>query len=57
MFPVPDTVDWTTPDSAVTTSREVRATLLGVPSSITAATATATPTSASRIKCQDPRGR
>lgn len=57
MLPVPDTVDWTTPGSAVTISREVRAELLGEPSSITPATTTAMPIAASTTRCQPPRGR
>ncbi|MGB0095408.1 MAG: hypothetical protein WBP81_23080 [Solirubrobacteraceae bacterium] len=46
-FPLPETVDWTTPVSAVTISRDVRAELLGGPTSMTANAATATAASAS----------
>jgi isopropylmalate/homocitrate/citramalate synthase len=46
-FPLPDTVDCTTPWSAVTTSREVRAELVGAPISVTASTITPTATAAS----------
>jgi hypothetical protein len=40
-FPVPDTVDWMTPFSAVTVCLAVRAELVGTPISVTASTATA----------------
>jgi len=42
MLPLPVTVDWTTPWSAVTISFEVRAELVGTPISATARTATIT---------------
>jgi hypothetical protein len=41
-LPVPVTVDWTTPCSAVTTSWEVRAEVVGGPISVIASTAIAT---------------
>jgi hypothetical protein len=47
MFPLPVTVDWTTPCSAVRTCREVRAELVGGPIWVIASAATATATTAS----------
>jgi hypothetical protein len=47
MFPLPVTVDWTTPCPAVRTSREVRAELVGGPIWVIASTAAATATTAS----------
>ena len=46
MFPLPVTVDCTTPCSAATISRDVRAELVGAPISVTASTITATATTA-----------
>ena len=54
-LPVPETVDCTTPLAAVTTSREVRAELLGGPSSSTAASTTPAPRSPSSSRCQEER--
>jgi hypothetical protein len=51
-FPLPDTVDWTIPFSAVTICVEVRAELVGAPIWAIASTATATATSASAYRCQ-----
>jgi hypothetical protein len=51
-LPLPVTVDWTIPFSAVTISRVVRAWLAGGPISVSAATTTAAPTSTSSSMCQ-----
>jgi hypothetical protein len=51
-FPVPVTVDCTTPLAAVTISVEVRAELVGGPSSITAATTAAANTATRPRMCQ-----
>jgi hypothetical protein len=51
-LPVPETVDWTTPFSAVTICVEVRAELVGAPIWATARTAIATTAIASRYRCQ-----
>jgi hypothetical protein len=56
-LPEPDTVDWTTPRSAVTISRAVRAELAGAPISITAAASTPAPIRPSPTRCQDALGR
>jgi len=50
-LPLPDTVDWTTPSCALTTSVEVRAELVGGPTSETASTTTRTATPASTYIC------
>jgi hypothetical protein len=47
MLPVPLTVDWTTPRAAVTIWVEVRVDAIGVPTSNTPATSSATPSAAS----------
>ena len=47
MFPLPVTVDWITPCSAVTVSLDVRAELVGGPISDTASAATAIATTPS----------
>jgi hypothetical protein len=57
MLPLPETVDCTTPFSAVTISREVRPELVGGPISSTAATTTTAPNRPSRTRCQIPRVR
>jgi hypothetical protein len=51
-FPVPVTVDWTTPEAAVTVSVDVRAVLVGAPSSSTAAATAAANTATSPAMCQ-----
>jgi hypothetical protein len=48
-LPLPDTVVWTTPFAAATVSFEVRAELVGVPSSVMPMTMTAAATTASRM--------
>ena len=50
MFPVPDTLDCTTPCAAVTISLEVRAELVGGPISVMASTATTIATTASAYR-------
>jgi hypothetical protein len=52
MFPVPVTVDWTTPFSAVTSCVEVRAELVGGPISATASATMASAATASKYKYQ-----
>jgi hypothetical protein len=52
MLPLPVTLDWTTPCSAVTVSREVRAELVGGPIWDTASAATAIATTPSRYSSQ-----
>ncbi|MEA2213084.1 MAG: hypothetical protein QOF83_3032 [Solirubrobacteraceae bacterium] len=56
-FPVPLTVDWTTPRSAVSTCVEVRVLLVGGPTSSAPATSKATPTAARASRGQLPRRR
>jgi hypothetical protein len=51
-LPVPETVDWTMPFSAVTIWVEVRAELVGAPIWATARTAIATTATASVYRCQ-----
>lgn len=57
MFPLPVTVDCTTPCSAVTISLEVRAELVGGPISDTASAATAIATTPSTYRSQGLEGR
>ena len=54
MFPVPDTLDCTTPCAAVTISLEVRAELVGGPISVMASTATTIATTASAYRRRRP---
>jgi hypothetical protein len=49
-LPVPETVDWTTPSCAVTSSREVRAELVGGPICVMAKATTAAVSTASRYR-------
>jgi hypothetical protein len=51
-LPLPETVDWTTPFSAVTTCVDVRAELVGGPISVTARTAMVTASTARTYKYQ-----
>jgi hypothetical protein len=51
-LPVPETVDWTMPFSAVTICVEVRAELVGAPIWATARAAIATTATASTYRCQ-----
>jgi hypothetical protein len=57
MLPLPVTVDWTTPCSAVTTSRDVRAELVGGPICDTASAATTIARTPSRYRSQGLDGR
>jgi hypothetical protein len=57
MLPLPVTLDWTTPCSAVTISRDVRAELVGGPICDTASAAIATATTPSRYRSQGLDGR
>jgi hypothetical protein len=52
-LPVPETVDWTMPFSAVTICVEVRAELIGAPIWATPRAAMATAATASMYRCQD----
>jgi hypothetical protein len=52
MLPLPVTLDWTTPCSAVTVSFDVRAELVGGPISETASAATTIATTPSRYRSQ-----
>jgi hypothetical protein len=54
-LPVPVTVDWTTPEAAVTVSVDVRVDRVGGPSSMTAATTTAANSAMSPRTCQGRR--
>jgi hypothetical protein len=52
-LPVPETVDWTMPFSAVTICVEVRAELVGAPIWATPRATMATAATASMYRCQD----